>query len=573
MTTPAGTGPTRPTPWLTHQRSRLLLTFTCATCVTLMLAFPLVSTGEHHMLDQTSSVVVNTESSSGAEDAVPVTLESRGNASRTPLARSHDTDIIFAVHQLHKAISLVDTFENDKIFCNHQIDAAWTFIESDAPVSPALRRLLRQQRAMHLQVQSGAAPEHQKYVVWSLSGGLGNRFQSLVSTLLLAMLSGRVLLMKDWFTKLPRSGSKQTPVIFPSPLTDDYFLEDLSRLFGLDREPNDALVCPFLPMMSLTEYRNAYPREFDASLHFQHAKVDIAARHDRALRRWNRLLCSNLSESTRYAAAQRGSEVVPEGAKFGLANRTTGEWSTAKFFFPEKYIYIWTNQFYLPGLFANPFVQDKLRLIFPRGRPYTVLLSFVALPARPVMLLVRDFFRNFTNLQPGNYLALQVRAFQNRAFVPLSSSMEACAMKMTQFTGGGSFFVASMHQPVREYFTKKYGSRPTFLAPPRHEQDTGVAARDQEAFADMMILALAGRLIASPGSTFGSFVGALTGVPPVVPVVNPADGRVQCRTGGSQPCFAAWLWYDKLQHRGASGRLSCRTLPIPETVHTCEASG
>merc|ERR1712146_81418 len=108
-------------------------------------------------------------------------------------------------------------------------------------------------------------------------------------------------------------------------------------------------------------------------------------------------------------------------------------------------------------------------------------------------------------------------------------------------------------------------------APPTHVQFTGNASHDQEALADMMLLALSKRLLVSPGSTFGMFVAAFSQRPPIA-----------VREGGScqaiencEPCFGSWFRRDHLLRRGTYSKpspLSCKLAEVPKGVVNCEQS-
>jgi hypothetical protein len=449
-------------------------------------------------------------------------------------------------------------------FCDEQRKRVWQRLEALSP--PALVARLREQRALHEAVARGEAPPRQKYLVWSLSGGMGNRFLSLASTFVAAIMSRRVFLMKDWFTQLPPGNVKQTPVILPSPNTADYFLEDLRKLFA-DRPANDELLCPLLPMMSLSEFRRKYPKEFDAANGAEHAKVDIAARHDKTLRRWDHFLCRRLDAQSGAADTARNDTI----------------------FFPERFVYVWTNQYYLPALFANPHHAAELQRMFPDGTPFQDVLGLLAIPSLPVVKKLRAFFDREGAAGPGPHLvapraagvgegsfdALQIRAFRNHEINSMARDFDTCWSKVRSRDATAAqrepFFLASMHAEVRSYFAAQYGSHARTQAPPTKDQCTsGNATCDQEAFADMMLLGLSRRLFVSPGSTFGMFVAAFAELPPYA-----VREHGSCRViPNVEPCFGAWFRRDHLLRRSMAkpSPLSCTLARVPPKIINCEQS-
>ena len=503
------------------------------------------------------------------------------------------------------------TAVEDCAFCRHMRSIVWArFVESPPHlrktssagyVSASLQRALRRQLAMHRAVEDGRPMPGQKYVVWSLSGGLGNRFQSLASTFVLALVSRRVLLLKDWFMPLPPNSKHNVPIVFPNSRTDEYPLEPLQKLFwdggkggntGLEtgpRSPLEALMCPLLPMMSLTRFRRKYPSEFGAAKghgavapsSLDHVKVDISARHDKSLRRWNRFLCSDTALGADVASS---SDFKPSFAtkRKGAVSMTT--------FFDEKFVYVWTNQYYLPGLFANPAHADELHDMFPNQpsmQVYNLLVKLLVIPSRPVMATVASFAAANVELDVGRHVSLQIRAFQVHVMDHMARGFDECLGMLRRSNESKivsrSFFLASMHPPVRAFLIKAHGSGVVkSLAPASSEQGTGRGPRlDQEALADMVLLAMSRHVFISPGSTFGSFIGAFGDILPRMTrwYLHGDVGRHTLESmcplvASTQPCFAAWFKYDHLFHRSsvgsnASNELSCGLRAIPSHAMHC----
>ena len=400
--------------------------------------------------------------------------------------------------------------------------------------SDALASLIERQHDLHMRVASGKEPPGQRYLIWSLSGGVGNRVQALVSTFMAAMLSGRVLLMKDWFSK--GSGKVST-----AKRLHDLQLEDLDILFNSEWSKNEDLLCPALPMMSLRVFREKYPHYFtDAQYSLQHVKVDITAKHDHSNKRWNRILCKNLTQS-----------------------------------FRQRFVYIWTNQYFLPILFANPVHSDQMKALFPpsddgRVDAFGPLVRFLFLPHRVVMQRAHEFIcRNFKGKR---VLGLQVRAFRAGGMDTMASTFSTCANQVykTETASDQLYFVASMHSEVRDKLIKIYGKeRLLFLDEPRERQGTGDLTLDREAVADMFILMHTGDFLLSPGSTFGLLAAGYRSFLPVRVHRSQRYG-VCSRMESSQPCFGSWLSYDFISQKAQAGNTyTCKVNPIPHELDNC----
>jgi hypothetical protein len=442
-------------------------------------------------------------------------------------------------------------------------------VASDPAFTPELAELLQRQYRMHEAVAKGSPFTNQTYLIWSLSGGLGNRFQSLVSTFMLALLSGRVLLLKDWFTPLPKNSKHNKPLIFSVPYTDEYQLEALEKLFWFsnplipETEPragNSKLLCSIFPMMTMTDFHAQYPSHFGDIRRIRpsklgHVKIDLSARHDKKLLRWSRVACGNVSDHSKDSDTMFNS------------NRS--------YFWPETFVYIWTNQYFLPLLFANPFHGAQMKRLLP-VKPYSTLLRLLVIPSRDVMQRVSSFFdhqqRQFPDrpLVPGKYVALQVRAFSFPEMPDLAKAFLKC-LRGSMKQHAEPFFLASMHEPIRSAFASTYNSSILRVQSEKvaGDQHTGKGAEaDIEALVDMLLLALGKSVLLSPGSTFGTFSAAFGEIPAIR--VNWKNLRTQqplCETLRSlQPCFGSWFKYDHLFQRSNLGSNKTTGNDIPCTL-------
>lgn len=206
------------------------------------------------------------------------------------------------------------------------------------------------------------------------------------------------------------------------------------------------------------------------------------------------------------------------------------------------------------------------------------------MPSLPVVRKVREFFdsnaeEDGKQFHPLDYVGLQIRAFQDKSILPLGQYFDTCfSQEYSQQQQKQQnkkvelvppFFLATLHQAVRDLFAKKYGTgRVVTLAPARGEQKTGSAHFDQEALVDMFLLAFSKDLFVSPGSTFGSFVAAYAQTHPRVVFWDGDTMKLKCsRAQFLEPCFASWKWYDKLQVR--KDKLSCKLEEIPKMASGC----
>eukprot|EP01062_Namystynia_karyoxenos_P017589 TRINITY_DN16486_c0_g1_i1.p1 TRINITY_DN16486_c0_g1~~TRINITY_DN16486_c0_g1_i1.p1 ORF type:complete len:403 (+),score=140.14 TRINITY_DN16486_c0_g1_i1:613-1821(+) len=388
--------------------------------------------------------------------------------------------------------------------------------------------------------------------------------QAMVSTFLAAALSGRVLLLKDWFartlkrgTPAPRKQSRRHP---------DLILESYQ---GGDSPPfrNADLLCPPLPLVDLRDFRRLYPRYFTQEWEDHHVKVDIISKHDKQLLHWRLLGCSDLR---------------------GFPDTDT------------KFVYVWSNQYYLPLFYANPQLRSRMQELFPGEDPFGPLARFLLRPNAEVERLVEEFYCSKFARQPPAppgapaadgpvfappappprpVIGLQIRAFRPNLMTDMAREFDGCLKGQHAGAVGrqdASLFLASMHAPVHTYFAGQYGRGDsggkvlTFDPAVIGEQRTGSLDDERHALADMLLLGRSTDYILSPGSTFGSFVAGYHGHRPLQ--MHSMGLRRCTRLSFSQPCFISWLRGDKLQVKMGAGHFPCKPeSPPPALVHTCQA--
>ncbi|RNF07491.1 hypothetical protein TraAM80_03347 [Trypanosoma rangeli] len=458
-----------------------------------------------------------------------------------------------------------DTKEN-QVFCDAVVKRMW---EDVIPLryNIAFKKVLVSHRRRHTAVSLGNPEANQKYIVWSLSGGLGNRVQALVSVLLAALLSGRVILMKDWFTPLQPSGSPPVrPTVLPfvtygNTSQEAFRYENLRELFWFSnderssRVENEFMFCSMFPVMSLSQFEKIYPEEFRrqnnstevALFKDGHAKIDIRAGHDKKLRLWKHLACGDTS--------------------------TTGE---VDFFSREKFIYIWTNQYFLPLFYANKRTKPIMHAWFSRD-PFRSLLPLVFLPARPAMYRVVRYMRLNALLKRRRYVGLHIRSFSRHKTGGLVKSFFAC---VNQFAARApsppTFFLASMYREAKSYFSVnplKKGARVVSLDSDQKGEGQGTGqgpVPEWEALADVVILSLSSHLFLSPASTYG-FLAAAAGEVEFITFVKARSldaGRsedTRCvrvdANAVTEPCFTSWFRLDFIRKRRQQMRCELGDLP------------
>jgi hypothetical protein len=189
-------------------------------------------------------------------------------------------------------------------------------------------------------------------------------------------------------------------------------------------------------------------------------------------------------------------------------------------------------------------------------------------------------------LQPGQFDALQIRAFSFKEMPDLAATFMSCFQRDGDL--GSPFFLATMHEPIRSHFEKRFkpSSLRTLSARVAADQMTGKGAdSDIESLVDMIILALSRRLFMSPGSTFGMFSAAFGEMQAIrvnwkqrlqQPTAQLVDGKICERVPSFQPCFASWYKYDHLLQRSNLGSqrpsgndVPCTLRPMPKDTMFC----
>ncbi|KAH9589052.1 hypothetical protein LSM04_001187 [Trypanosoma melophagium] len=462
-----------------------------------------------------------------------------------------------------------ENIRENKDFCNIMVNWVW---EEIIPFryNAKFREVLLSHRKRHMDVFSGNPQIGQKYIIWSLSGGLGNRIQSLVSIVIAALLSKRVILMKDWFTPLR---SSKAPPIRPTLLpfvnsgnkTEAYRYENLRELFWFSngesspRVPNEFMFCGLFPMMSLKEFEEIYPNEFrihgnskEVELYKDgHVKIDIRARHDKKLNLWKHFACVD-SESHEI-----------------------------DFFSKQKFIYIWTNQYFLPLFYVNKRTQKIISNWFSTN-PFRSILPLIFLPSRPVMFRVLRTLTLNPLLKKRKFVGMHIRSFRRNHLSHLIKSFSYCVDRLIDKSHSvQNFFLATMHSTVKKYFNHlPLENKAKFftLESTRNvdEQSTGQGSvREWEAMTDVVLLSLSKHLFLSPSSTFG-FLAAAAGEIESITIVNTRDSFTNLKKDTcsildgnivGEPCFASWFRLDSIWHR--RNQIGCEMDEMPAWSLNC----
>ena len=434
---------------------------------------------------------------------------------------------------------------NNEEYCSRLNDSIWDELTGN----PILKRLmasddLKKRLIKHHQLQqriaSGDEPAGQRYLIWSLSGGIGNRLQAMVSSFLAALLSDRVFLLKDWFQNTPKKGVK-TKKRYST--TTGLLLEDIMNYVPAKIHNNELLCSPF-GIIHLSDFRIKYPHYFVESFSDAHVKVDIISKHDSQRQHWTNLTCG--------PASSLGSNA--------------------------KFTYVWANQYYNPVFYMNKKTSSVMELLFPNGDVFGPLSRFLVRPNTGVEGLVEKFLcthgllpstdETDSALSPQltgddskqKVVGLQIRAFRIGKMTEMAMEFDFClkSSKLSKIINQSStkFFLATLHEPIRNYYSSKYPGRILSLEDQaRGEQSTGSLPMDREAMADMLILGRTSDYLVSPGSTFGSFTTGYFSRHPVQ--VHTMESRSCSRMQSFQPCFMSMLKGDKILNRLQSGDMKC----------------
>ncbi|KEG11781.1 hypothetical protein DQ04_02291110 [Trypanosoma grayi] len=442
--------------------------------------------------------------------------------------------------------------EINHAFCDSMVKWVW---EEVIPFrySHKFRNALAAHRRRHMAVSTGNPEVDQKYIIWSLSGGLGNRVQALTSVLMSALLSERVLLLKDWFTPLRSSKSPPVrPILLPFAKnvneTEVFRYEDLRELFWFSngestpRAPNEFMFCSLFPMMSLSEFERIYPDEFRNHNYSHdivpfkngHAKIDIRAGHDKNLKLWKHFAC--------------GDPLIGRGIDF---------------FSRQRFVYVWTNQYFLPIFYVNKRTSSVVKSWIKKD-PFRSMLPLVFLPARPVMYRVLRRMRSSPRIQNRKYVGLHIRSFKQQDESRLIASFSICVRQfLDKVTFPNMFFLATMSQEAKNHFSiLQSTSKSRFVVQEtkgkNEKQSTGQGVvQEWEAVTDVVLLSLSRHIFLSPTSTFG-FLAAAAGEIEAITVVSDryVSGGLGDRTcmmlNGNvvtEPCFTSWFRLDSIGSR------------------------
>ncbi|ORC92581.1 putative galactoside 2-alpha-L-fucosyltransferase-like protein [Trypanosoma theileri] len=461
----------------------------------------------------------------------------------------------------------------NKNFCNIMVNWVWKEV-IPFRYNDEFREVLLSHRKRHLAVSNGQPEIGQKYIIWSLSGGLGNRIQSLGSIFIAALLSKRVLLMKDWFTPLRSSkASPIKPTLLPfvnsGNKIETFRYENLRELFWFSnnesspRISNEFMFCGLFPMMSLKEFEEMYPNEFrkhentkEVELYKDsHVKIDIRARHDKKLNLWKHFACTD-----------------PESHEID-------------FFSKQKFVYIWTNQYFLPLFYVNKRTKNIINNWFSTN-PFRSILPLIFLPSHPVMFRVLQTMRLNPFLKKRQFVGMHIRSFRRNEILHLVKSFSYCVNRLIDESNSlQNFFLATMHSTVKTYFNDLplKGKAKFFTiesAQTTDEQSTGQGSvQEWEALTDVVLLSLSKHLFLSPSSTFG-FLAAAAGEIESITIVNTKESfnhlkKDMCSVlDGNivgEPCFASWFRLDSIGHR--RHQIGCEMDEMPAWSLKCGTNG
>eukprot|EP01060_Flectonema_neradi_P021369 TRINITY_DN2896_c0_g2_i1.p1 TRINITY_DN2896_c0_g2~~TRINITY_DN2896_c0_g2_i1.p1 ORF type:complete len:550 (+),score=68.21 TRINITY_DN2896_c0_g2_i1:105-1754(+) len=516
-----------------------------ASCMVVVTLLTMWSTMAGWVPDNDTPVKTTDEPVLVKTDPKPVPESSPPDTINAP--RKHKAQTVPAIPQLSCNPSASVKNMGIPNYCSRLNASIWDELVGDPELkrlmaTPELKKLLLKQHELHYQISIGNEPENQRYLIWSLSGGIGNRMQAMVSSFLAALLSNRVFLLKDWFQPTPKKGVKTKKQYSKK---NGLLLEDFQS-YEHAAISNDQLLCSPFSITHLSEFKRKYPKYFTEEFKDEHVKVDIISKHDTQRKHWSNLTCE-------------------DPTTFG---------STSKF------SYIWANQYYTPVFFMNKKTAPEMNKLFPKQDVFGPLSRFLIRPNSEVEGVVESFLcknkilpnqvsgdgKSILTTQDSDegeqkkVIGLQIRAFRKNKMPEMAAEFDHCLKeKIAAILKDPStvLFMASLHEPVRSYFTSKYPGRVVSLEDKaRGEQSTGSLPMDVEAMADLLILGRTSDYFVSPGSTFGSFTSGYYSRLPVQ--VHTMEHRACSRMKSFQPCFMSMLKGDHILAHLQSGDIHCR---------------
>lgn len=456
----------------------------------------------------------------------------------------------------------------DARVCRSRYESSKRWKPSPFPVPPYLVRKLRAYEANHRRCGPGTARYREaiaqlksgrngdrgecRYVVWFPIQGLGNRMLSLVSTFLYALLTGRVVLLRepaemDGLYCEPFPGTSwRLPADFPykdkafwSNCPESYATMLESKVIGYDGV--DASALP------------AY-----VYLHLENMNLRIQ----------NHTFCEE-------------------------DHRALDSFN---------WIVLRSDSYFAVPLFLVPTYQEELERMFPaKGAVFNHLGRYLLHPGNRAWGIMQRFYDGYL-AGADERLGVQVRVVPANPTIPFDimfEHIERCAREnglLPQVTDQPASAVPPANSTAEkpktkavllvslkpEYYDKFHGTyyanatangEVVTVYQPSHEQDQHTEARshNERALAEIFLLSYCDTLVTTSWSTFGYVAHALAGVRPWIVTPNDWSGRkadTACvRAASVEPCLHSQLF---LECRSGKNLDAVAQLPF---VRHCEDAG
>lgn len=318
-----------------------------------------------------------------------------------------------------------------------------------------------------------------RYLIWRpFPGvGIGNQIIGFVSTLALAMLTDRALLIQDHqrlfhFFEPPLAGTIQ---LAPKSIPIDAIVDEAMRIrFSKEMEEEAHLAASF----RMTH--ESKDEDFQAILCFDPIK----------------------------------------------------DWKGV------KYVVVETCQYFVPLLFANGHTRQQMETMFPDKKVFHHLVGVLFRPIPRLMDKIKGLHQESKSMASDKrIIGLQLRTFDALSVDSMDESAQRCLEEnLPQFREQKSsyspcLFMATLNPAHGDWF-RNHNPRAQIVSLPNEGGQTYTEQQHESAIVDIWILAMADELLVSPYSTFGYVAAGLRSKPSYL-IVHSGCLKQQ----GGEPCF------------------------------------
>lgn len=206
--------------------------------------------------------------------------------------------------------------------------------------------------------------------------------------------------------------------------------------------------------------------------------------------------------------------------------------------FPEDYLVVEANQYFVPMLWANGHYTARLNAMFPKGyEMFGPLARYLFRPNKAMQAAVEQFYlENFSNYT----VAVHVRSQENAGnYNPVNEERIISCIRQyypdLDKTPCARLYVASMHRETYARFRREFGAERIFPSGPSSFAENHSVTGREQALIETWRLTLGRDFFASSLSTFSYVVGGL-GVPRQIMAGNFTCGPPIM----NEPCMHVW---------------------------------